>query len=463
MTRSNTSQVKLTRRSLLAGAAAAMAAPMVVRTSARGAAAPSNRIHMAAIGVGGRGSGNNWGAFAQFGDVRYLAACDVRQSRREAFAARLNTKYGSEVCKPYADFREVLALKDVDGVVVSTPDHWHVPIACAAAVAKKDMYVEKPLGTAMAWAWKLRDLVKENGVIFQYGTQQRSGGGFRRAVHLVRNGYIGEVRRIEAWCPDMSSQFGSAHVKPYGSTEPADVPADLDYDAWLGPAPKKPYTVDRCTCFGAYHIYDYALGFIAGWGAHPLDIAQWGLDTDGTGPITYEGTGTIPPEGSLWNSIESWDVTCTYAGGIPIRFMGHRVAKPVVETMANRPWRDHGTTFFGSEGWVSVDRGGCYMNVGGKTVNAYTLELKASDTPPYESPGQGRNLLDCMKSRTPTINPLESAIRSDTISHLSDICIRLRRTIRWDPKAEKIVGDAEATRMLDRPMRAPWTIEALTA
>jgi len=453
---------KLTRRTFLAGAAAA-AAPIVVRASARGASAPSNRIHLAAIGVGNRGSGNNWGAIAKFDDVRYLAACDCFKSRREAFAGRLNKKYGENLCKPVADFREVLARKDIDGVVVSTPDHWHVPIACAAAAAKKDMYVEKPLGVAMAWAWQLRDLVKKNNVIFQYGTQQRSGGAFRRAVHLVRNGYIGDVKRIEAWCPDMSSQFNRAHARPYGSTEPADVPEGFDYETWLGPAPKKPYTVDRCTCYGAYHIYDYAIGFIAGWGAHPLDIAQWGLDADDTGPVRYEGTGTVPPEGSLWNTTESWDVTCTYASGIPMRFMGHRVAKPVVETMVKRPWRDHGTTFFGTEGWVSVDRGGCYMNLKGRPVNAYKLELKASDTPPYESPGQGRNFLDCMRSRRPTINPLESAIRGDTISHLADIGIRTGRTIQWDPKKEAIVGDAEAAKLLDRPMRPPWTIANLTA
>lgn len=146
-----------------------------------------------------------------------------------------------------------------------------------------------------------------------------------------------------------------------------------------------------------------------------------------------------------------------------MRFMGHRVAEPVVKKMVKRPWRSHGTTFYGTEGWVSVDRGGCYMNVGGKPTNAYKLELKDSDTRVIESHCQGRNLLDCMKTRKPTINPLESAIRSDTVSHLSDICVRTGRTIQWDPKKEQIVGDDEAATMLDRAMRAPWTIANLTA
>ena len=141
------------------------------------------------------------------------------------------------------------------------------------------MYVEKPLGVAMAWAWKLREEVAKNKVVFQYGTQQRGDQRqFRRACELVRNGYIGEIQRVDVWAPDMWTQFNAASVPPYGSTKPIAVPADLDYEMWIGPAPMKPYTADRCTNFGAYHIYDYALGFIAGWGAHPLDIAQWGLD-----------------------------------------------------------------------------------------------------------------------------------------------------------------------------------------
>ena len=141
---------------------------------------------------------------------------------------------------------------------------------------------------------------------WKYGTQQRGDQRqFRRACELVRNGYVGEIRHVDVWVPDMSSQFSAASAPPYGATQPIDVPADLDYEMWIGPAPMKPYTADRATNFGAYHIYDYALGFIAGWGAHPLDIAQWGLGTDDSGPTHYEGTGKIPPKGSLWDSIES--------------------------------------------------------------------------------------------------------------------------------------------------------------
>ncbi len=457
MVKSDAPAKSLTRRRFLAAGAAAAVAPMFVPSRVLGQDAPSRQLTLAAIGVGARGE-ENIRSFLSRPDVRVVAACDCRKKRREMFAKMVNRKYDGEVCRPYADFREVLARGDIDGVVVSTPDHWHVPIAFHAARAKKDMYIEKPLGVAMAWAWKLREEVGKNKVVFQYGTQQRSDKQFRQAVNLVRNGHIGKIQRVEVWCPDMSNQLKSAKVKPYGATVAAEVPADLDYEMWIGPAPMKPYTVDRCTNFGAYHIYDYALGFLAGWGAHPLDIAQWGLDMDQSSPVKYQGTGQIPPQGSLWDSIESWDVQCEYANGIPMQFMSSRVARSVIEKMENRPWCDHGTTFFGADGWVSVDRVKCHLCVKGQPQDPFKIEFAPDAKLVTESSSQAGNFVECMKSRRPTINPLESAIRSDTISHLSDICIRTGRPVRWDPEKEKIVGDEEAAKMLDRPLRAPWTL-----
>ena len=391
------------------------------------------------------------GAFLPLKDVQFLAAADPKKAARENFANLMNKTYGPNVCKPYSDFREVLARTDIDAVVISTPDHWHVPIAYFAAKANKDMYVEKPLSVAMSWSWKLREMVSANKRIFQYGTQQRGDQPqFRRAVELVRNGYIGQVKHVEAWSPDMSSQFGSASKQPYGSTDPIAVPPDFDFDMWIGPAPMKPYTADRCTCFGAYHVYDYALGFIAGWGVHPLDIAQWGLNADNTSPILHEGTGKIPPEGSLWNTIESWDVTSTYANGIKVRNLGHRAAEPVVK--AYRPWRDHGTTFHGTEGWVSVDRVGLYA----RDKKLQTLQFKGSDQRLEPIQSHARNFIDCIRSRKQTLSHLQSAINVDSISHLGNISVRLGRPIKWDPEKEQIIGDAEASKMLDRPMGEPW-------
>ena len=447
------------RRSFLKSAAALAAAPMIVPSSVFGRTAPSNRINLAAIGLGNRGSGNVWQDFVSTqDDVRLVAACDCFASRRTAFAAKVDEFYGGRYCEPMADWRDVLARKDVDGVIISTPDHWHVPLAYHAAKARKDMYVEKPLGVAMAWAFDLRDAVASNEVIFQYGTQQRSSSEFTRAVELVRNGYIGKVRHVDAWCSGMRSPGSYAQVfdERFRDTVPAAVPADLDYETWIGPAPMKPYTKSRCTEWGAYHIYDYALGFIAGWGAHPLDIAQWGLDMDHTSPVVYEGKGEIP-EGGLFDTVDNWDVKCRYADGVTLRFMCDRVAKDVPGLMDDprkRPFLDHGTTFWGEGGWISVSRGFLYAS----PKELQKARIRDDEKPVIRSSSQGGNFVESIRTRRPTINPLDSAIRSDTISHLSDIAIRLGRAVHWDPAKERIIDDRGATGRLDRPMREPWTI-----
>jgi predicted dehydrogenase len=449
----------ITRRDFMKSAATLVAAPAIVPSTVFGRNAPGNRVNLAAIGVGSRGSSNVWQDFvATQEDVRLVAVCDCFAGRREAFAAKVNEYYGGKVCSPMAHWREVLARKDVDGVIISTPDHWHVPLAFHAAKAKKDMYVEKPLGVAMAWAWKLRQAVAANKVIFQYGTQQRSSGEFTRAVELVRNGYIGKIKHIDAWCsgmrsPDWYAQVFDEHFKDTG---PAPVPADLDYDMWIGPAPMKPYTKSRCTEWGSYHVYDYALGFIAGWGAHPLDIAQWGLDMDHTSPVYYEGKGEIP-RGGLFDTVDNWDVQCRYGNGVTMRFMCDRVAGGVQGLMDDprkRPFMDHGTTFWGEGGWISVSRGALYAS----PKELQTARIRDDEKPVIRSSSQGRNFVESMRSRRPTINPLESAIRSDTISHMSDIAIRLGRPVRWDPEKERILGDREASKRLDRAMRRPWTM-----
>ncbi len=440
-----------TRRNFLKTSAALGAAPWLVPSSVFGANAPSNRVNVAHLGMGSRAN-SLVGMFVQHDDVQIVAVCDCFVNRREEMRDKLNARYGSDVVKAYADFREVLARDDIDAVVIATPDHWHVPLAIAAARAGKDMYVEKPLGVCMSWAKRLRSELQAAKRVFQYGTQQRSNTAFRTACELVRNGYIGEIQHVEAWCPDMSTQFDGFNVKPYGSTEPAKLPEGFDYNMWLGPAPEKPYTIDRCTRLGIYHIYDYALGFIAGWGAHPLDIAQWGLGRDHTSPVCYAGTGKIPASG-LCDSIESWDVQCEYEDGLPMRFMGSRVAEPVVSKY--RKWVDHGTTFFGSDGWVSVDRSGMITN----PTTLADIQLKPDDLRLKVSEGQERDFIDCVKSREETISPLESAIRSDAISHLSDLAIRVDRSLWWDPRHERIVDDPGAARRLQRSLRAPWNLD----
>jgi hypothetical protein len=444
----------ITRRRFIQGAAAgaaSLAFPLVLPRAALGRTTPSEKVTLAMIGVGSRGMGVMQG-FARHDDVQFLAVCDPFRDRREAARDWLNEKYGGKTVTAYEDLRDLLARPDIDAVIICTMDHWHVPAAVYAARAGKDMYVEKPLSVSMGWSWRLREAVRRYGRIFQYGTQQRSSWPFRFACELARNGYLGTIQRVDAWSPDVVKDREVLSVKPNGSTEPAPVPDGFNYDLWLGPSPQAPYTVDRCKNVGAFHTYDYALGYIAGWGVHQLDIAQWGLDMDGSSPVLIEGRGEIPTTG-LHNAITLWDVRGQYANGVKLHFMCDRVAQPVVMKYRDR-WCSHGTTFHGKDGWVSVDRDGIYAS----DPKLPRIKLRPDEIHLYESPGQDRNFIDCIRSRRTTINPLESAIRCDTISHLSDIAIRTGRPIRWDPQREHIIGDEAASRMLNRPMRAPWQL-----
>lgn len=449
---------RTSRRSFLKSVSVAGAlAPAIVPSSVFGANAPSERVNVAAFGVGGRGSHVN-GKIVEFDDVRYVAVCDCYESRREGKRKEWNERYGGDYVKTYSNPWDVIKRKDIDAVVVATPDHWHTPLAIAAARAGKDMYVEKPLSVAMEWSRKLRKELKKSGSRFQYGTQQRSYPQFRYAVELVRNGYIGELERVEAWCPDAAQQWESyvgersLSVPRYGSLRPVDPPADLDFDTWTGPSPERAYTVDCCTQFGTYHIYDYALGFIAGWGAHPLDIAQWGVDADNSGPVYYEGTGNVPTYGLL-DTTDEWDIHCYYQNGVVMRFINDRAAQAGVMRYRKR-WSSHGTTFFGSDGWVSVDRGG----IEASTASLYSVEFGGSDKRLYKSAHHQRNFIDCVKSRKETISPFETALRSDTISHLSDVVVRTGKPLEWDPGKEAIVGAHAGSRLLDRPMRKKWAV-----
>lgn len=433
---------------------ATVAAPMIVPATVFGRNAPSNRVNLGAIGVGGQGYHSCIRNFAPLEDVRIVAAADCFTSRRRHFANVYNSHYGEGICTPYADYREILERDDVDGVVISTPDHWHVHMAMAAALAGKDMYVEKPLSVAMSWAWKLREVFAEREVIFQYGTQQRSMRSSQLAVDLVRNGYVGEIQRVDVWSPSLDGPT-------WGDPTPVAVPEDLDYDRWLGPALYKPYAHDRCTSMGTWHIYNHALGMISVWGAHPLDLLQWGLDTDHTSPVSYEGSGRIA-HGGLADTSYAWDIHCEYACGLPVRYMSREVARPVVREY-HPAFREDGTTFFGTEGWVSVSRGACYMNLKGRMVNTSHVRFKPEDKRVYNGDSHSQNFVNCMKSREQTVNPLEAAIRSDTISHCSDIAIRTGRKIHWDPDSERIVDDDEASKLLDRPIREGYPMPGAVA
>jgi predicted dehydrogenase len=450
-------------RSNLTAALAASAFPAMVPASALGQAgrpAPSNRVVVGCIGVGPQGRGVMGNSLAQ-ADAQVVAVCDVAKRNLEAALNQVNERYQNKDCVTYTDFRKLLARQDIDAVLIATPDHWHVPVAVAAGRANKDMYVEKPLGLSVQEDQMLRRVLQQKKRIFQFRTQQRSSSQFRQACELVRNGRIGKLQQINVWC---------SASRPGGPTKPVSPPADLDYDFWLGPAPNVPYTDGKAydndppnTWKTWWYIYDYALGFIAGWGIHPLDIALWGHPNMMKGVMEVEGKGIFPKEGACNTSI-AWDVSYKFADGVVMKYRGTRNGYDEVNAMNDmRPWEqkygraaDHGTAFEGTEGWVLVDRGAI------RTHPEKLLEEKlgANDTRLIQSSNHARNFLDCVKSRAAAICPIEDSVQGDTLCHLGDLATRLGRKLKWDAVKERFVGDAEANqRLAIRSTRAPWRLK----
>lgn len=444
---------RLTRRAFLNRAAhAAWSVPTILTTPLFGVAAASNRVNVGQIGCGNIAN-YHIGYLGRMPDVRIVAVADAYKSRREAAAARLNKEYGGNgIVKAYADFRDILARPDVDAVIVAAHDNWHMPMSVAAVLAGKDVYCQKPLGLDFGLTGILRRAVRDRKRIFQFGTQYRSMGRYRHMVQLVRNGYIGQLQRIDLWSRDVSNDVDRYHVKPYGSTVAVPVPPDLDFDAWQGPSPMVPYTVDRATCWGGYHCPETSLGFIAGCAIHELGLAQWANKTDHTSPIRYAGTGSVPKEG-IFRTLERWDVTCEYANGVKLRFMDFRTAKPVA-TKYLRSWHpSDGVIFHGTEGWISDAEGFCASNQA-----LWKQKFKPGEEQLMISPEHNRNFIDCVKSRQETICPVEMAIRCDAICQLANIAALTGRVIHWEPDQEKIVNDPEAAQMLVRLYREKWKV-----
>jgi predicted dehydrogenase len=413
---------RLSRRHLFqTAAAAAVAAPYAITSTALGNAATppaSERVGLGHIGVGNQGGGL-FRAFQGCKGAQSVAVSDAYKDRREAVAS---------MCKgtAYADFRELLARKDVDAVIIATPDHWHVPMAIAAARAGKDAYVEKPLGVTIEECLAGLKVFRETDRIFQYGTMQRSSAHCHFGCELVRNWKIGKVHTMEVIAPD-----GGAG----GSTKQVPVPANLDFEMWTGPAPVRPYTADRPKPNGTYWIYDYSIGYLGGWGAHPLDIMVWGSDADMVGPVAVEGTGVIPTEG-LYDTVYNWDMKIQMADGVKMTFL---------------PGGDS-TKFIGTDGWVRIWRGG----IDAEPKSLLKTKVSLNDMKLVQSRNHYQNFVDAVKNRATPVSNMADAVRSDIISHLSNIAVRLKRKVTWDPKKETIVGDDEAVKMMRRQYRAPW-------
>ena len=407
---------------------AATAVPFVVPGSALGkdgAVTPGERITMGCIGIGGMGT-TDLRSFLGNADVRVLAVCDVHAGRRDHAKGLVDGQYQNQDCAAYNDFREVLARDDIDAVMIATPDHWHALISIAAARAGKDLYCEKPISLTVAEGRAVVEAMAAYGRVYQSGTQRRSIGCFRFAVDVARSGKIGKLHTLHTYLSE---------GLVCGNEPPEPVPKGFDYDLWLGPAPYEPYTTKRCQ--GSFRwIFDYSGGQLTDIGAHFNDLAQWGNDSELSGPIHYEGTAEFPKEG-LFNTPVRYHVEATYAGGVKLIY--HDTSPRAVR-------------FEGDEGWVSVDDDG-NVDASPKSILREKQIVKQNY---FNWQGHHRNFLDCVKTRSRTIAPPEAAQRSTTTCHVGNICLRLGRPLRWNLGAERFVDDPEADRMLARSMRAPW-------
>jgi predicted dehydrogenase len=416
----------------------AAAFPYVVPSSSLGKAgniAASERIVTGCIGVGSEGI-KNMQFLMNHSDCRVVAVCDVWPMQREKARNIVNQFYGNNDCAVYTDFRELLARDDIDAISNSTPDHWHCLISIAAAKAGKHVHHEKAMGLTLEEDIAVREAVRRYGVVFQFGTEQRSFRNQRFACELVRNGRIGELHTIKV---------GSPKSLTCPNQKPEPIPERFDYDMWLGPSPLAPYSWQRCRPWTKegysmwYHISDYCQGFVAGWGIHYIDIAQWGNGSDDTGPIEAEGSGVFPEDG-LTDCATSWTVKMKYANGVTLIYGSDDRIK-------------NGVTFEGSEGEIYVRYN--------SSVEAYPASIAKSVIGPneihlYESPEHMRNFLDCIKTGKQTAAPVEQAVRTDTVCHLANIATRLEHKLHWDPVKEQFVNDDQANRMLSRSMRSPW-------
>ena len=423
------------------GTGAALALPRWVPGTALGldgSTAPSNRIQIAAIGLGFA-----WPMFLGRDDVRYVAVCDVRKERRDAGKAQVEEKQGPGTCAAYNDFREVLARDDVDAVYIATPDHWHALITIAAAKAGKHVYCQKPLSRTIAEGRAVVDAVNRYGIVFQHGTQQRHDSQMLFGCELVLNGYIGQLQHVKIGSPQ-GQVCGPQPVEP--------VPEGLDWEMWLGPAPWAPFTSLRIQSHPWYHISDYSLGYIAGWGVHHADSAMQGSGLDAyAGPVEIDARGEFPAEG-LFDNPHRWNMNYRFASGVTWNWTDTPSWEP------KKDWNDPvrhpmGIRFEGTDGWVFIWRG---------EVDAHPKKLLQVQIGPRDKVQLRENLpgdfIDCVRQGRRTCAPVEVAHRSTTLCSIAAIGMLLGRKLTWDPVREEFVNDEEANRLRARHMREPWSI-----
>jgi predicted dehydrogenase len=430
--------------------------PTIIPSSVIGKNPPSDKINIGWIGTGRQGRGDVMGTL-RYDSAMFVAVSDVDSNRMaqgkkmiEDFYTKKTGQSGYVNVKTYNDYHGMLADKSIDAVMITTPDHWHSQPALEAALAGKDIYLEKPTSLTITEGRLLSDVVRKQKVILQVGTQQRSSVQWRLAAELVRNGRIGKLHTVKIGLPG----------DPAGPEAPKmPVPKTLNYDMWLGSTPDVYYTEIRvhpqkdydrpgwlrCEQFGA--------GMITGWGQHHFDSAAWGMDTELTGPVSIEAVAQFPKSG-LWDVHGDFMSKAEYANGI---------------TMLTSGGYPNGVRYEGSDGWIFVTRGNyratdsdpVSANQANKPLQASDPKILTSVIGPneinlYKSDNQAGNWLDCIKSRKEPISPVEIGHRACSVCLVTHIAMKLERKLNWDPGKERFVNDDEANSMLSRPQRAPY-------
>jgi len=456
-------KIKQSRRVFLSNslkASAMLAFPSIVPISVFGKNAPSNRINVAAIGSGRIARIHDMPGVWQYDYAQLMAVCDVDSKRAEEGKKLVNDFYtrknGSpyDGVKSYTDYRELLQNKDIDAVLISTPDHTHAMIGAAAARAGKHIYMQKPASLTIAEGRIISNVVTKSGVKFQIGSQQRSSEQFRYAAELVRNGRIGDLKTVYVGLPG---------DPPGGNKEQMSVPANLDYDLWLASTPEVYYTIDmvhpqtgydrpgwlRCEQFGA--------GMITGWGAHHIDSAHWGMGMETSGPVEIWCDKAEFASGGLWDVHGIFKTGARYANGV---------------TMIVSNEFQNGIKFEGTKGWIFVSRGDYQVTATDPTKpGERAKKLDASDpallssvigdnefrfTVSKEHHG---NWLEAIRDNKATIAPVEEAHRACSACLLHHIAMKLKRKLYWNPQTEKFSNDAEANAMLSRPQRKKYEVK----
>ncbi len=423
---------RMSRREFLAASTAVACGPMILSSPARGFAAASERIRLGFIGIGIQSRGH-LKRFVGTNDTQVVAVCDVVTERREDSKRIVEEGYAKQKdltsykgCAAYVDFRELLAREDIDAVVIGTPDHWHAIPAVMACRAGKDVYCEKPLSLTISEGRAMVEAARKHDRVFQTGSQQRSefGGLFRRAVELIRNGHLGEIKTVTVG-------VGGPAVTCDLPTE--ECPSGTDWNFWNGPSPERGYNQILCpkgihNHFPAFRNYrEYAGGGMADMGAHHFDIAQWALGMDNSGPVKIE-----PPEGKVGTGLKF-----TYANGVVMTHGG-----------------PSGCTFVGTKGTLYVDRG----KIESDPANILEAKIGPDNFHVEPSDNHHRNWIDAIRSRKKPICDVEIGHRSATVCELGQIGYDLRRPLNWDPVKERFVNDDDANKLLSRPMRDPWKL-----